>query len=963
MLQTKYLRGRKRLIHLSGLLMLSVFANSYAAISPITPSSVPTTNPNGTPVYHTPTDMVNTFDKPVPHPPIPLLDEEGVNVLTSQKAYSPKKSCAGSGCHDYEKISSAYHFQMGRDEADDDYGKKRGGLPQLVSPGYYGGYSCMGGSNAKGLSRKHNTSAEDFADYGSAGFVKGCYGCHSGGGFGEYDREGIRYDQKNIADIKPFDGDYYEPKMVNGKIKSVFWDWKKSGVAEADCMICHTDIASVKVPSDSGLKALKSPVRLTRTRGQFMTEGFFREGATGLLEVVTNTEGKNLVTIKRSMQPKIGHDGKPTLDKDGNPVKSLKMDLDAAGKPQFTWHADAFDSRGRAIIPMLRFPANQNCMQCHSTSNSRRGFYGFGESAKSTIEGAGLTALNGGATGVLVDDYQDDVHKGKKFVMDNGEMRVINTCNSCHDKQYYKSPLASVDLNADHNFNKGNSDMDVRNDLDYAPDAMSCEFCHVNAKTPIIPSGHDSQLAAHREIWKGRGYMSGYSKASLNKVTQRHFDVVSCQACHVVNKKGRHGKPLQIMYRYRVDQDGKSKMTPYNPKNRYYWQDKTSGYVIPIRERTTVLKPGKPDAKKQFIAQIIDPISGKSVGKLPGHFSRYGVRYSDPTTYEDFVALKKAYDHLLTKKGYTNPDTTLVWTESNEYLMSHNVRPSPQAMPCGQCHQQKQNGSFSSLVSPKGVLGKANIKVIATVPDNRLVEEGIITLGLPYMKLQANGDITENVEDILFATRIDPFMTILKNSSANEVLGRFNKVKTADLLAGIAGTPFAANMQTDFVSSDSFLFQVNKGTVNLRNMVAAIDGNLTNKLLFPTYSGVMGKIMGAEAAVQGILDAGQYGKLRSDVFYFDVQDRARKSIQSLNGAYMYVKAAYKGNRSDLNSVNVITADMGVTAIKQIPASDILMIQPASQGNPLATVQPSQQTNEGFVIFRTTTLGYFIVADK
>jgi len=244
-----------------------------------------------------------------------------------------------------------------------------------------------------------------------------------------------------------------------------------------------------------------------------------------------------------------------------------------------------------------------------------------------------------------------------------------------------------------------------------------------------------------------------------------------------------------------------------------------------------------------------------------------------------------------------------------------------------------------------------------------LVEEGIITLGMPYMKLQSNGDITENVEDILYDTRVDPFMTLLKNSSANEILGRFNKVKTADLLAGVAGTPFAANMQVDFVSPDSFLFQVNKGAVNLRNMVAAIDGNLTNKLLFPTYSGVMGKVMGAEAAVQGILDAGQYGKLRSDVFYFDVQDRARKSIPSLNGAYMYVKAAYKGNRSDVNSVNVITADMGVTTVKQIPASGILMIQPASQGNPSATVKPSQQTNEGFVIFRTTTLGYFIVADK
>ncbi len=956
MLQTKALRGQKRLIHLSGLLMLSVFANSYAAIAP-------TTNPNGTPVYHDPTTITNEYDKAVPHPPIPLLDEDGVNVLTSQKAYSPKKSCAGSGCHDYDKITSAYHFQMGRDEADDNYGAKRG-LPQLVSPGYYGGYNCMGGSNQTVLSKKNNTSAEDFADYGSAGFVKRCYGCHTGGGYAEYDRDGIRYDQKNVADIKPLDGDYFEPMtMKNGHFHAMAWDWKKSGVVEADCMICHTDIASAKVPEDSGLKALKPPVRLTRTaRRDLISKGFFREGATGLLEVVTNTDGKNLVTIKRSVQPEVGHDGKPKLDKDGKPVTSLQVDLDANGKPQFVWHADAFDSKGRATIPMLRFPANQNCMQCHSTSNSRRGFYGFGESAKSTIEGAGLTDLNGGSTGVLVEDYQDDVHKGKKFVMDNGEMRVIDNCNACHDKQYYKSPLASVDLNADHNFNKGNSDMDVRNDLDYNPNALSCEFCHINTKTPIIPSGHDSQLAAHREIWKGRGYMSGYNKVSLDKITQRHFDVVACQTCHIVNKKGRRGADLQIMYRYREAEDGKLKMMPYNPKLRYYWKDKVSGYVLVKRERNSVFAKST-DADGKLIGKIVDPISGEQLGTVAARESRHGLRYSDPSTYEDFVALKKAYDNVLIKKGYKNPDTTLVWTESYEYVISHNVRPSPQSMPCGDCHAQKQNGAFSSLVSPKGVLGTANIKVVTTIPDNRLVEEGIITLDMPYMKLQPNGDITENVEDILYTTRIDPFMTLLKNSSANEVLGRFNKVKTADLLAGVAGTPFAENMQADFTSPDSFLFQVNKGAVNLRNMIAAIDGNLSNKVLFPNYSAVIGKLVGAEAAAQGVLDAGQYGKLRSDVFYFDVQDKAKKSVQSLNGAYMYVKAAYKGNRSDVNSVNVITADMGLTAIKQIPASDILMIQPASNGNPAATVAPNLQTNEGFVIFRTTTLGYFIVADK
>ncbi|HIG64408.1 MAG TPA: hypothetical protein EYQ43_02325, partial [Methyloprofundus sp.] len=76
---------------------------------------------------------------------------------------------------------------------------------------------------------------------------------------------------------------------------------------------------------------------------------------------------------------------------------------------------------------MLRFPANKNCMECHTTSNSRRGFYGFGESAKATIASVGEAVSDG----VLEDDYQDDVHKGKTYTDDNGQTRDIENCNSC----------------------------------------------------------------------------------------------------------------------------------------------------------------------------------------------------------------------------------------------------------------------------------------------------------------------------------------------------------------------------------------------------------------------------------------------------------------------------------------------------------------------------------------------------
>ncbi len=823
---------------------------------------------------------------------------------------------------------------MGRDEADDNYGAKRG-LPHLVSPGYFGGYNCMGGSNPTILAKKNNASPEEFADYGAAGFIKGCTTCHTGGGYGEYDRDGIRYDQKNVADIKLYDGDYYEPHVMNGESHLMLWDWKKSGVVEADCMVCHVDIPSMKVPENSGLEAVLSP---TGTRTQFISQGFFRQAASGLLEMMVNSDGKNLMTVERAMQPNPGMHGQPGVG------ESMQFVLDANGMPKFNWHTDAFDANGRAVIPMLRFPANENCMQCHLTSNSRRGFYGFGESAEATITSVGEDA----ADGVLEDDYQDDVHKGKVFIDDNGQSRAIENCNSCHSKQYFKSNLASIDLDANHDFMKGNSDMDVRNDLDFAPNAKSCELCHMNTKSPIIPSGHKTLLEAHRELWKGNGDMAGYSKESLTQITQTHFDVVSCQACHITNKASR-GTPLQILYRYREGEDGKSKMTPYSPRVRYYWKDKVSGRVFSKAERNSVFEKGE-DADGNVYGAIINPLTGEEAGRVGGTTGIHGFSFNDPETYEGFVGLKAAYDGLLRKKGHINPDTTLVWTESNEYLMSHNTRPSPESVQCEQCHERKQSGAFSSLVSPKGIMGAANVQKITTIPDNRLVSEGVITLDLPYMQLQANGDITENVEDILYETKIDPYMTLLKNSSASEVIGQFRKTPTSSLLK-IVGPELSGLMSPDLPSDNTYLFFANKGDISLRSMAAAIDGNTINDLLFPSYRGALGLIPGIEDATQGILNSRGYGKLRSDVFFFDVRDSGRKHVNSFNDASMFIKVAYKGNKTDLRQVNVIMANWALTSIKTVPASDLLMMQAADN------------EGEGYVIFKTTEPGYFVIADK
>ncbi|BCG66046.1 MAG: hypothetical protein methR_P3922 [Methyloprofundus sp.] len=865
---------------------------------------------------------LNDYDRLVDHPPIPILDEQGQHVLLSHNPYSPKKSCAGSGCHDYDKITHAYHFEMGRDEADDNYGAKRG-LPHLVSPGYYGGYTCMGGNNQQVLAKKNNANAADFADLGSAGWVKTCMSCHAGGGWAEKDREGIRYDQKNPATIKPLDGDYYE-RIIDpqtGTESLQLWDWQKSGVGEADCLFCHAKFSKLKLPSDSGLTKALSP---RFARGALIEKGFFRQAASGLMEYVKNTDGKHLLSIARN---------------------NGEFNLNAQGMPIFNWHADAFNETGRVTIPMLRFPESDNCMECHLTSNTRRGFYGFGEEAKATLatEGGDEEA---GAGSTLEDDYRDDIHKGTNYTADNGEKRSIESCNACHSSQYYKPNDANIDLDANHDFPKGNSDMDVRNDLDYNPNVKSCEQCHINSINAVVGIKYDSLLHAHTERWKKNGDLNGYEAASHTPITQTHFDIVSCQTCHIVNKNDKDGKKLQMMYRFRIAKDGQAKISPYNPRVRYYWQDKTSGKILVQTERNAIFAKVPGTAQ----ANIIDPMSQAVLGQVSTSTDSSSiVTFNTPGDYENTVAVKTAYDSLLRQKGYSNPNTTLVWSESNEYVISHNTRAAKDAMPCLECHARTPSGTVSQLIDDQGTLGTKNSKTLTIISDQRLVDEGIITIGLSYTKLQS-GALSQNVADILQVTKADPFMSLLKNSSASEIIGEFTKISTNALFQAI-GSEFSSLVSSELTEANSFFFGSNKGAVNLRSMGAIVSGGAVNDIILPTYRAALGILNGAESSVQDYLNTHAYGQLRSRVFYLNILDDSKKPVTAFNGKTMLVSVAYKGNKTDLNDINVIFADTKVTKVIPLSLADLVAIKPADA------------IDDGFVLIKIREPGYFLITDK
>ncbi len=826
------------------------------------------------------------------HPPISLLDEAGNPVLDSGKPYSSKMSC-GSGCHDYETITHAFHIEQGREETSDDFGALRG-LSQLVGPGYFGGYNCMGSNNPEQLSKKSNASADDFGDLGSAGWIQRCASCHSGGGWMEKDRNGRRYDAVNPATVAEFDGDYYnrgtdENNQSTGSMDTVAqWDWQKSGVVENDCLICHVDFKALKNFGEQPVllshgRPVADPKSLDlfkETRGnELIKEGHFRHANSSILSFINLNSSDDSAADQAVLNGFL-------RDADS------KLKLDADGQPQPSWNAAAFID-GKVTIPMLRFPGNDNCMMCHRTSNSRRGFYGFGEGAEAVFD----------EDGALEEDYQDDVHKGKIWTEASSGERAIENCNACHSRNYYRENSAGMDMHASHDFLKGNSDMDVRNDLDYSPNAKSCEYCHNEAEAPAIPSGQADMLSAHLERWKNSRDLAGYPQSALTRITQTHLDVVSCQACHITGKKSR-GRTLTPSYRYRQAEDGMLKIVPYNPKARSFWRDKNSGRVLTKTERDRVFELRGEEGDDDSYGVIVDLESGAELARVSVRMSHGSLRFGDPEDYTSFVALKTAYDKLLISKGVSNPDTALIWTEINAYLMSHNTRPAVSSVQCEQCHSKKQDGSFSSLISIDGLLGEGNSRTVTTLLDPRLIDEGLVVLEQPYMKADETGVVTQNVADILYATKVDPSMTALRSASAEVVVGVLTSMSASDAIskAGIDETLTAL-----FATGESYLFRPSYGDRELRTVALMVETNGQSELVFPTYRM---QVAFADSTVSSAAAATDLGELVSRVFSLEVLNSSGDEVTNFVTRVL-VKLPYESANSNRDEVRVITSSNGV----------------------------------------------------
>jgi len=882
------------------------------------------------------------------HPAIPILDEQGAHVLDSNKAYSAKMTCGTGGCHDYNAITSAFHFEMGSKEARDDFGKNHG-VSTLVSPGYFGGYNCMGGSNPDTLAKKSNASEADFNDKGTAGWIQRCSGCHMGGGWMEKDRNGVRYDKTDPAMVAHLDGDYFnrgtdtnnEPTDDDSIAQ---WDWKKSGVVEADCFLCHADFSAL-VKTDPQLTVPDADDAFDHAddlRNTMLIDGgFFNYAGTAILEFLNlNTDGnpdndRTLLTFNRDTA------SEDAVHTGSDPSYALNLGID--GKPLLNWNEAAFDENRKVEIPMLRFPENENCMNCHSTSNSRRGFYGFGEDAAAVYDEEGM----------LEEDYKDDVHKGLTWT-ENGVERPIENCNACHSRNYYNPDHANVDLDANHNFLKGNSDMDLRNDQDYNPNALSCVYCHDTAEEPAIPSGHDSMLNAHLEIWKANGDMFGYTADSLNRITQTHLDVVTCQACHITDKVAR-GRSMPIMFRYRQEEDGSLKIIPYAQRDRYYWKDKNSNTILNKTERNSVFEL-RGDTSMDMDSHmdmgdtdmygvIVDPETGAELAEVTAYISHGSLRFGDPEDYAGYLALRNAYNKVFKMKGIVDANAVMVLTESNQYIMNHNTRPGPESLQCTDCHAKKLNGSFSALIADDSVLGTTNSLDIFSLPDARLISEGIVELDKDYMKADSSGNISINVSDVLYSTRLNPSLSVLNADIATEMSGMVNRYSLAEAtsLAGISN-PKHIDMLSAQSGDELFVFAPVYGDPSIRKVALMPMVNSQTELVFPTY---MFRIALADNdAVNAAANAG-FGGLNAPVFSLQASDTNGDDVSNFGNANVFVKLPYTGSESSVEKINLITSVDGKTW-STVDAASILLLSPQTD------------SEDGYLVFNTSHFSYYTI---
>jgi formate dehydrogenase gamma subunit len=323
------------------------------------------------------------------HPAIYLVDGNGdiidpINDVNANAPFSTKQTCGM--CHDYDVITEGYHFQMGWNTVSDDFGVESG-RPWSLSNGFLGRWYPYA---FRQLAKKVNTHPDeidltvyDFVGFSSPGRGEPpCGACHPGGGGFEFDRDGNRYDE-TLADnpelADTLDGDYHDSK------------WDRSGVVEADCLICHLE------GYDFG------------ARVDQLKNGNYRWGVVA---------GSRIGTV----------DGAVRRDQE----------------PEVVYEKRLFNADGTITLDMSWPPPDNNCMYCHGSSDVKKRGFSWNDIFNPDIhnqQGISCTACHPAGL-----DHQ--IAKGNEpaFTVAPEYEGSNKSCSECHMEGYLGAPVPEHDL-------------------------------------------------------------------------------------------------------------------------------------------------------------------------------------------------------------------------------------------------------------------------------------------------------------------------------------------------------------------------------------------------------------------------------------------------------------------------------------------------------------------------------------
>ena len=453
------------------------------------------------------------------HPTFPILDENGVTVLTSGKPISTMKTCGN--CHDTQFIEThSFHSDLGLSN----YTESGESMlrPWDLSNGAFGQWNSL-------LYRCLTPKNDPFMDLGTPGWIK-MYGLrHAGGGPAVRSRDGKPL---TSLTVKAGDPETHILDPETGQMKP--WNWKKSGVVEMNCFLCH-------IPNPDN-----------DARSAEIAKGNFKWANTATLN------GTGIVSKTAS---------------------------------GWKWNRSAFDARGdlKSQFVLMQDPTDKNCAACHGKvvddphsplllTECKPAYWNTETTGQiispQRISDSGMNLQNKNEL-----SRPWDVHAERL-------VRCVNCHYSINNPSYHEGvepghikfearrlDLKEYLIRPSHQFAKGKT---VQHTIapELANTMRRCESCHATEKTHQWLPYKDRHLAklACESCHIPKIYSPTKSLYDWTVIDLKGEARIECRGI-----EGNKLDPTKLITGYepvllpRKEQDGRARLVPYNLITSYFW--------------------------------------------------------------------------------------------------------------------------------------------------------------------------------------------------------------------------------------------------------------------------------------------------------------------------------------------------------------------------------------------------------